>query len=186
MNNSLLYASAVRNFRHDELKQEDIDYAVKRFLDTPTACNRQMCRIFYVKDKKVKRELDRTIIGLPGFNLDTVNYFIITYDLSAFAYSGERQQGLFNAGLCTCNFINALHVCGIGSCCLQWSNKHSEDKKISDLLGLLDSERIAVVVGAGYVVGSRPRIHFLDHKFILIGRVVFHHTLHMQSGSPAL
>ena len=90
------------------------------------------------------------IIGLPGFNKNHINYFIVTYDLAAFAYSGERQQGLFNAGLCTMSFVNALHVNGIGSCCLQWSNKYPEDQKVRRLLGLKDSERIGVVIGAGY------------------------------------
>ena len=103
-----------------------------------------------VKDTKIKTELNKVIIGLPGFNKEHVNFFIITYDLAAFAYSGERQQGLLNTGLCTMNFVNALHAKGIGSCCLQWSNKHSEDRRIRKLLGLKDSERIGVIVGAGY------------------------------------
>lgn len=75
---------------------------------------------------------------------------MVTYDIAAFAYSGERNQGLFNAGLATMNFINALHARGIGPCCLQWSNKRSEDRYVRDALGLSDSERIAIVIGAGY------------------------------------
>lgn len=48
------------------------------------------------------------------------------------------------------NFINGLHARGIGSCCLQWSNKHAEDLKVRKALELQDSERIAVVIAAGY------------------------------------
>lgn len=51
---------------------------------------------------------------------------------------------------CTMNFINGLHARGIGSCCLQWSNKHAEDLKVRKALELQDSERIAVVIAAGY------------------------------------
>lgn len=79
-----------------------------------------------------------------------VRYFIVTYDLAAFHYSGERQQGLLNAGLCTMNFVNGLHARGIGTCCLQWSNKHSEDILVRNKLSLEKSERIGVIIGAGY------------------------------------
>lgn len=150
----LLSRHSVRDFREDDLNKEDIDFAVKCFIDAPTACNRQMCRLIYIKDLEIKELLDRVIIGIPGINKKTVHYFIVTYDMAAFDYSGERQQGLFNAGLCTMNFVNGLHVRGIGSCCLQWSNKHSEDIFIRKKLMLSKSERIGIVVGAGYYLES--------------------------------
>lgn len=145
---------SVRDYKDEPIRDQDLELALKAFVETPTACNRQMCRLISVKSVDVKAELNKVIIGLPGFNKEHVNFFIITYDLAAFAYSGERQQGLFNAGLCTMNFVNALHAKGIGSCCLQWSNKHSEDLRIRKLLGLRDSERIGVVVGAGYYLSE--------------------------------
>jgi len=141
---------SVRDYQDKKILQEDIDFAIKCFLETPTACNRQMCRIYYINDYERKKMLDEIIIGISGVNKNTVQYFIITYDISAFDYSGERNQGLFNAGLCSMNFINALHVKGIGSCCLQWSNKHREDVMVRNNLRLNKNERIAIVIGAGY------------------------------------
>ena len=146
----VLSRHSVRDYQNKPLRDEDLDLAVKAFVETPTACNRQMCRLIRIADSQIKEALDKTIIGLSGFNKQTVNYFIVTYDLASFAYSGERQQGMFNAGLCTMNFVNGLHARGIGSCCLQWSNKHSEDLKIREMLNLRASERIGVVVGCGY------------------------------------
>lgn len=141
---------SVRDFKEDKLKMEDIEFAIECFIETPTACNRQMCCLLYIDNPEIKALLDRRIIGLPGFNKTNTQYFIITYDLAAFAYSGERQQGLFNAGLCTTNFINGLHAKGIGSCCLQWSNKASEDDEVRKALKLSESERIGIVIGCGY------------------------------------
>ena len=141
---------SVRDYQNREISREDIEFALKCFVETPTACNRQMCKVYYVINDDVKELLDRVVIGIPGFNKNTTHYFIITYDLASFAYSGERQQGLFNAGLCTMNFINGLHVKGIGSCCLQWSNKYKQDALVRKNLGLPKSERIGVVIGAGY------------------------------------
>ena len=48
------------------------------------------------------------------------------------------------------NFANALHAQGIGSCFMQWSNKRSEDLETRKALGIGESERIAVILGAGY------------------------------------
>ncbi len=141
---------SVRNYQDKKINLADVQFALKCFVETPTACNRQMCRVYYIKDQEITDLLNRVVIGVPGFNKKTVQYFIITYDLSSFAYSGERQQGLFNAGLCTMNFMNGLHAKGIGSCCLQWSNKRNEDVEVRMKLGLRDSERIGIVIGAGY------------------------------------
>jgi nitroreductase len=145
---------SVRDFQDKKLEMKDIQFALKCFIDAPTACNRQMCKLYYIDDSEIKDILNKFIIGISGFNKDHINYFIITYDLAAFDYSGERQQGMFNAGLCTMNFMNGLHANGIGSCCLQWSNKHSEDVFIRHKLGIADSERIGIVVGAGYYLES--------------------------------
>ena len=145
---------SVRDFKSQKLRDEDIDFAIKCFIETPTACNRQMCRLIYVEDKNKKDLLNKVIIGLPGFNTNNVQYFVVTYDLAAFAYSGERQQGMFNAGLCTMNFVNGLHAKKIGSCCLQWSNKKKEDIQTRKALGLNESERIAVVIAAGYYLDT--------------------------------
>lgn len=141
---------SVRNFQDKKIDLEDIQFALKCFVETPTACNRQMCRVYYISNPELTEILNRIIVGIPGFNTQTVQYFIITYDLASFAYSGERQQGMFNAGLCTMNFINGLHAKGIGACCLQWSNKNKEDVEVRKRLGIRDSERIGIVIGAGY------------------------------------
>lgn len=141
---------SVRDFRACKLDMKDVQFAIDCFIETPTACNRQMCGLLYIENSEIKALLDKRVIGLPGFNKLNTHYFVITYDLSAFAYSGERHQGLFNAGLCSTNFINGLHAKGIGSCCLQWSNKPSEDSEVRKALGLRDSERIGIVIGCGY------------------------------------
>ena len=141
---------SVRDFANKKIDINDLEKAIKCFIETPTACNRQMCKLLFIEDLEIKELFDKNILGIHGVNKNTVHYFVVTYDLASLAYSGERQQGMFNAGLCTTNFINALHASGIGSCCLQWSNKRKEDVIVRNKLGLNKSERIAIVIGAGY------------------------------------
>ena len=145
---------SVRDYQEKKIDISDVQFALKCFVETPTACNRQMCRVYYIQTNELINLMNKAVIGIPGFNKKTVNFFIITYDLASFAYSGERQQGLFNAGLCTLNFINGLHAKGIGSCCLQWSNKCNEDIIVRKKLGLKGSERIGIVIGAGYYLDN--------------------------------
>ncbi len=146
----MLSRHSVRDFEDRELDKEDIEYALKMFVEAPTACNRQMCKVLLVKNPSVIELLNKTILGVGGFNKSTMNYFIITYDISAFDFFGERNQGYLNAGLAAMNFTNGLHARGIGSCFMQWANKRSEDIIVRKALGLKKSEKIAIVLGAGY------------------------------------
>lgn len=141
---------SVRGYQKEKLREEDISFALSCFAKAPTACNRQMCKVYQIENARIKHLLDSTVMGISGFDTDTVHYFIVTYDIAAFEYYGERNQGYLNAGLTAMNFVYGLHARGIGSCFLQWSNKTSEDTKIRGAMGISKSERIAVVIGAGY------------------------------------
>ena len=152
----LLSRHSVRDFEDREISQEDLEFALRCFIESPTACNRQMCKVYQVKNEEVKQLLHKTVLGVGGFNHDTMIYFIITYDMAAFDFYGERNQGYMNAGLAAMNFVNGLHYKGIGSCFMQWANKRSEDVKVRKALGILDSEKIAIVLGAGYYIDNSP------------------------------
>lgn len=141
---------SVRNFSPKKLMDKDIHACVETAMRAPSACNRQMVKVFQVKDSDKKAFLDNTIKGVGGFDKSTVNYFIITYDTGSLMFYGEREQGAFNAGLFAMTFVNALHSRGIGSCFMQWSNKNSESKKVKRTLEISDSEKILCVIGAGY------------------------------------
>ncbi len=141
---------SVRDFSGEPLKQNDIDYAINCFIAAPTACNRQMCKIYRVETAEKKNLLVETILGIGGFNLQTTNLFIITYDVAAFEFYGERNQGYLNVGLTAMSFAYGLHARGIGSCFMQWSNNRSDDSLIRKSLGISKSERIGVILGAGY------------------------------------
>lgn len=141
---------SIREFAKRSLAEDDIEYCVKAAMQSPSACNRQMCKVYWVKDANKKELLQKTIMGLGGFEQEGTSFFLITYDIGAFSFYGERNQGNFNAGLFAMNFVNAMHFRGIGSCFLQWGNTAKEDRMIRSELNIPESERIAVVVAAGY------------------------------------
>ncbi|MBO7657075.1 nitroreductase family protein [Candidatus Saccharibacteria bacterium] len=139
-----------RDFSKDPVLTSDIKKAVDMASHTPTACNRQMVKVYYVKDIDMKKKILKYPHGLTGFNVDNANFAIITYDESSLFDAGEFMQGYFNAGLFAMNFINALHSIGIGSCFLEYNNNYREEKAMKKILDIKYSEKIVVVIALGH------------------------------------
>lgn len=145
---------SARTYKKQIIKKEDIEYSLLCGINSPSACNRQMIKVYYIKDKKKKETIIKYGQGFSGFDIDAANILLITFDISSFSYIGERNQGYFNSGLFAMNFCNGLHSRGIGTCFVQFANKYKEEKKIKEKLGIPKSERIAVIISAGYYLDS--------------------------------
>lgn len=141
---------STRRFKVKNILDSDFEYCVNAAILSPSACNRQMCKVYYIKDLQKKELLSKNIMGLTGFDNKSINLFLITYDVSAFLFYGERNQGFFNCGLFAMNFVNAMHFKGIGSCLLQWSNTTNVENKIKNELNIPKNEKIVVAIAAGY------------------------------------
>lgn len=141
---------SVRNFMDKKITDDDAKKAVSMAIKSPSACNRQMCKIYFINDE-IKRE--KTIKyghGLTNFNLNNTNIFIITFDISSYCSIGDRHQGWFNSGLFAMNFVNALHSIGIGSCFIQFGNEINEELELKRLLNIPENEKISIMIAAGY------------------------------------
>lgn len=149
-NDFLSSRHSFREFEEKQIDDVDIKKAINMTLKTPTACNRQMCKIYYIKSKDVKNIIIKYSHGLTNFNNDTVNIFIITYDICSLCVPGELNQGMFNSGLVSMNFVNSLHSLGIGSCFLEYSNGKKEEEEMKKILNIPNNEKVAIVIAAGY------------------------------------
>lgn len=141
---------SIRNFSKRKLSDKDIEKAIRIASKSPTACNRQMCNIYYAKSYNSGEIIRKYAQGLGLFDFEGINYFIITYDVSSCLFAGEQYQGLFNAGLVSMNFVNGLHSLGIGSCFIQFGNRHEDEIAIKKQLNIPNCERIAIIIVAGY------------------------------------
>lgn len=160
---------SIRQFDERNIADEDLTECIGLAQKAPTACNRQMNRVYFVKSEEGRKLLLNLGLGFSGFSLDTVNLFVVTYDLAAFNFYGERSQGYFNAGLFVMNLIYAFHHKGIGSCCLQWGKPNKLEKEVKRKLGIPQNEKIAVVLGAGYYLDENvvPKSYRRDAKEVL-------------------
>ena len=141
---------STRNYKNIPLKMEDIKKAIEMAKFSPSACNRQYIKVHYYPKGKMRENVIDYSIGKGGFYLDGVNTFIITFDTNALHDAGERNQGYFNAGLFSTNFVNALHSLGIGTCFIEFNNSVEEEQKLKKLNEIPYNERIAVILFAGY------------------------------------
>lgn len=142
---------SVRSYKQQIVEKSKVEYCIKCALQSPSACNRQMVKahVYYNSSSKIGI-INDFAQGLSGFELININYVIITYEEAAFVFPGERNQGMFNAGLFSMNLINAFHEKNIGSCFIQFGNDYNEEQKIKKSLGYKNSERIAVIIAFGH------------------------------------
>ena len=141
---------SVREFLPKRIKQADMKKAVQTAILSPSACNRQMCKVYYVSDKVKSDQIIALAQGFGGFKKETINLLVVTFDVNANYMVGERNQGWFNAGLFSMNLVNALHAIGIGSCFCQFGNSVKDEEMVKKILDIPASERVAVLIAAGY------------------------------------
>ena len=141
---------SVREFSTKRLDEKDLKKAIETAILSPSACNRQMIKVYYVSDSIKSKKVIDAAQGFGGFEKDTINTLVVTFDINANYFIGERNQGWFNAGLFSMNLVNALHSQGIGSCFCQFGNSTKQEEKLKKLLSIPNSERIAVIIATGY------------------------------------
>ena len=141
---------SIRRYSSIALSQDDIKKSIEIAIKGPSACNRQMCRVYYINSENGKNLIKKYGQGFGNFDLSNANFFLITFDVSAFYTVGERNQGWFNSGIFASNLVNAFHSLGIGSCMVQFGNSFKVEKEIKKKLKIGSSERIGVIISAGY------------------------------------
>lgn len=141
---------SVRNFSDKKITEDIIKKATEMAILSPSACNRQMCKLYFAENEESKGVIEKYAQGLGLFDLSNASYVVITFDVSANYFIGERNQGWFNAGLFSMNFVNALHSLGIGSCFIQFGNTFKEEEEFKNKLNIPYTERVAVIITLGY------------------------------------
>ena len=141
---------STRNYKDMNLKIEDIKKAINMAKYSASACNRQYIKVHYYPEGKMRQNVIDYSMGKGGLYLKGVNTFILTFDVNGLIGVGDRNQGYFNAGLFSTNFVNALHSLGIGTCFIGFANSVKDEEKLKEINEIPSSERIAVILYAGY------------------------------------
>ena len=160
------FAASRRTVRHyyadRSLPVEKVRAAVELALTTPTACNRQHCRVYCVSDKKMISEILAIQKGSRGFGHLADKLLILTSDLEDLIGVAERNDAYVNGGLFLMNLCYALHWHEIAHCILNWSRTPEEDLSLRQLLPIKDSEVVIAILTCGeapdeFDIAASPR-----------------------------
>lgn len=159
-----------REFSDQSVSDDVIRRAVELAQLSPSACNRQPCKVYVVKDKEIQQALLSHQNGNFGFGHLAPVVMILTADASHFFGAIERNQPYVDGGLFSMSLLYALQVQGLVSCCLNWCVTPHTDAKVHKLLGIPDSERVVMFMLAGYPVPKTvvPKSHRKALESVLI------------------
>jgi nitroreductase len=119
---------------------------------SPSACNRQPCKVYVAEDEILKNALLSHQNGNSGFGHLAPIIFVVTSNSNHFFGAIERNQPFIDGGLFSMSLLFALQTQGLVSCCLNWCVSPSTDSAVHTLLNIPKSERIIMYIAAGFPV----------------------------------
>jgi nitroreductase len=141
---------SVRSFTAVDVPREMIERAVGFAQCSPSACNRQPCRVYFVTEERIKNALLALQNGNKGFGHLMPALAVITSDSGAFFDASERHEPYVDGGLFSMTLMYALSAQGLATCCLNWCVSPDKDVDIRNILPLADSEVIIMLMAVGY------------------------------------
>ena len=140
---------SVRSFTGALIDISLIEKAVSLSLTSPSVCNRQGVKVYYVDEKKKIDELLEIQAGFTSFSKNVNQLLFLTVDRNYFYTIGERNQMYIDGGIFLMNLLYALHYYKIGNCPANWGKMTFEDRKANQILHLPESEKIICFIPIG-------------------------------------
>ena len=140
----------VRNFSSAPISRKIILEAIAAARYTPSVCNRQPWKAYYLDSPEKIQNALRFQNGNNGFGNTSVGLLIITSSPKHFPLSGERNQSWIDGGMFSMSLLLSLHSFGIGACALNWGNDSHIDKAAKASIGLPDHVNIIMMIAIGY------------------------------------
>jgi nitroreductase len=152
----------LRHYSDKELPIERIRSAVQLALNTPSACNRQHCKVYCITQQDKINQVLEIQKGSRGFGHLANKLLVVTSNLEDVLWIGERNDAFVNGGLFLMNLCYALHWEKVAHCILNWSRTPAEDMALRKLIPLKDSETVIAMLTCGEVpdefeIAASPR-----------------------------
>jgi nitroreductase len=162
----------LRHYSDKDLPIERIRSAVQLALNTPSACNRQHCKVYCITQQDKINQVLEIQKGSRGFGHLANKLVVVTSNLEDVLWIGERNDAFVNGGLFLMNLCYALHWEKVAHCILNWSRTPAEDMALRKLIPLKDSETVIALLTCGEVpdefeIASSPRKN-IDNVFEVI------------------
>lgn len=142
---------SIRSFSNELIDDLVMENCVKLASNSPSVCNRQSSRVYFIKDKEKINMVLNVQGGLVGFQDKINNLIVLTVDRNFFYTIGERSQFFIDGGIYLMNLMYALHFHKIACCPANWGKMYGDDIKIQKILNLKKSEKVICVLAIGYL-----------------------------------
>lgn len=146
----MLQRRSYRDFSSECVPPEVLRSAVELAQLSPSACNRQPCRVHVMESETVRSAALLNQNGNAGFGHLAPVVLAITSDASYFFDATERHQPYVDGGLFSMSLIYALQVQGLVSCCLNWCVHPEQDRGLRRVIPIKSSEQIIMLLAVGY------------------------------------
>jgi len=140
---------SVRSFEDTSLDLDNIKFAVEMALNTPSVCNRQGWKMWFISDPDTVQQIRMLQNGNKGFtNLN--NLLVFAVDRRLFSLGRERNQLWIDGGMFAMSVIWSLHSRGIASCFLNWAESPLKTKKLRNIMNIQKQYEIVTLCALGY------------------------------------
>ena len=139
---------SVREFGDIYISREQIIAAIDTAKKAPSACNRQMVKVYFSMDPDKNLQIAELVPGDRGSQQEKAIYLIVCADMEAFDYY-EINQWYVNGGIFLAYLQLALTSNNIGSCIYQWPADKELTIKLRSLLQIKENYAIISVLSAG-------------------------------------
>lgn len=140
---------SVRSFTGELVPKEKVKMAVKLAINTPSVCNRQASKVYYIDDKDKIDKLLYIQGGMNGYTENINQLLILTVSRNYFYSVGERNQCYIDGGLFLMNLLYSLHFYKIANCPANWGKISKDDKAVMDIIEMTESEKIVCFIAIG-------------------------------------
>lgn len=145
---------SVRDFGIEDIEESKIFEAIDIATKTPSACNRQAWKVYYIKSHKMVADILAIQGGLSGNGLNLRKLLLVTSDKQYMNGGHERNQTYIDGGLYTMSLLYALESANIACCTLNTNFNLDRERKMRELLEISDSEDFIAFIA----LGSYPEV----------------------------
>jgi nitroreductase len=140
---------SIRNYTNENIPSKLVKKAIKLAQKTPSVCNRQINRVYLLKNKQLIEKALSVQTGNRGFNHTINQLIIVTCNLSYLDGVRERNQAYIDGGMFSMSLLYSLHYLGLGACALNWSANKKMDKEIREYIPIKKEEVIIMMISYG-------------------------------------
>lgn len=140
---------SIRDFGKESVETSDILEAVKISTKTPSVCNRQSTRVYYVKNEELLNNIFHLQGGLTTHGENLQGMLLVTADRKYMNGPHERNQTYIDGGMFLMSLVYSLTSKNIATCVLNADFSLEKEKKTRESLNISDSEDLIAFVAVG-------------------------------------